>query len=115
MQVEEGAAIVSLFADDPDIAPILEGFTSRLSDQIDAMRQACAEGRHEDLQRMAHKLKGAGGSYGYPTLTESCLALEDAAKAGDAITEKTSLDIVAAIGRNIQNGYHTHPLTVGTL
>ena len=37
-----------------------------LAGLIDAMRQAIADGRHEELQRAAHNLKGAGGGYGYP-------------------------------------------------
>ena len=44
--------IVSQFADDPEIAEILGGFVGRLAGQIDAMRQALADGRHEDLQRL---------------------------------------------------------------
>ena len=74
------AAIVSQFIDDPDMAEILQGFVGRLAGQLDAMRQALADGQHEELRRLAHKLKGAGGSYGYPSLTEACRLLEDAAK-----------------------------------
>ena len=37
----------------------------------------------EALQRLAHQLKGAGGSYGYPALTDPAKALEETAKARD--------------------------------
>ena len=80
----EGKPIVSQYAGDPEVAEILGDFVARLVDQVEAMRKTHAGGRHEELQRLAHKLKGAGGSYGYPMLTEVCKALEIAAKAATA-------------------------------
>jgi PAS domain S-box-containing protein len=97
--------IVSQFADDPEIAEILGGFVERLADQVEAMRTECESGRHEDLRRLAHKLKGAGGSYGYPGLTKHCGALEEAAKSSDPRAEAAALDAVAALSQAIQQGY----------
>ena len=85
-------AIVSQFIDDPDMAQIIQGFVGRLADQLDAMRQALAGGRHEELRRLAHQLKGAGGSYGYPSLTEACKVLEDSAKMRDNVAAGAALD-----------------------
>jgi len=96
--------IVSEFADDPEMAPILEGFVGRLAGQVEAMREAHAEGRHEELQRLAHKLKGAAGSYGYPSLTQACRVLEDAAKARRVDEARRDIDDVAAVIQAIQNG-----------
>ncbi len=101
----DGDAAISQYADDPDIAEILGSFVARLAAQIDAMREEHRAGRHEDLQRLAHKLKGAGGSYGYPYLTELCRTLEEAAKTRDAAAEAASLDAVAALVQAIQQGY----------
>ena len=66
---------------------ILPGFVDRLDDQLAAMHQALAHQQHDELRRLAHKLKGAGGSYGYPTLTDACKALEDTAKSADFAAE----------------------------
>jgi CheY-like chemotaxis protein/HPt (histidine-containing phosphotransfer) domain-containing protein len=98
-------AIVSQYAHDREIAEILGGFVGRLAGQIEAMHQALVAGRHEELQRLAHKLKGAGGSYGYPLLTAACKSLEDAARRRDNTAEAAVLDAVAALSQAIQQGY----------
>jgi HPt (histidine-containing phosphotransfer) domain-containing protein len=71
------------------------------------MRQTLSVGQYEELQRCAHKLKGAGGSYGYPLLTDACKVLEDAAKLRDESKCSMAIDAVAALSRAIQNGYTT--------
>ena len=68
--------IASQFADDPQLANILPGFIERLPCQLDALCKALEEERLEDAERLAHRLKGAGGSYGYPTLSEVARSLE---------------------------------------
>ena len=65
---EQDAAIVSLYVNDPDITAILDGYIERLGRQIDEMRQALAKPDLDDLQRLAHRMKGAAGNYGYPIL-----------------------------------------------
>ncbi len=97
--------IISRFAGDPDLAELLAGFVGRLQDQVQAMRQALCDSRFDDLRRDAHKLKGAGGSYGYPMLTEACKNLEEAAKVQNAGAATTALDAVADLVRAIENGY----------
>ncbi len=99
--------IVSLLADDPDVAGILEGFIARLDAQIGDMRQAHADGRYEELQRYAHRLKGAGGCYGYPTLTDACKTLEDAAKVREHAAAGQALEATAALCQAIQEGHET--------
>ena len=106
---------MSQFIDDPDMAPIIQGFVGRLADQLDAMRQALAGGRHEELRRLAHKLKGAGGSYGYPSLTEACKVLEDSVKMGDNVAAGAALDGLAALIRAIENGCLADTLAGETL
>jgi HPt (histidine-containing phosphotransfer) domain-containing protein len=101
----EGGAIVSQYADDPEIAEILGGFVERLAGQVDAMRQALADGREEELKRLAHRLKGAGGSYGYPRLTEACKVLEEAAQAHETAAEAAAFAAVAALSQAIEQGY----------
>ena len=80
---DSAAVVRSDFADDPDFADIIAQFVSGLSEKLWSMREALDEGDFETLRRLAHQLKGAGGSYGYPTLTDSAKVLEDAAKVQD--------------------------------
>ena len=97
--------MVSEFSDDPEMAMILGEFVGRLNGQVEAMRQAYANGLHEELQRLGHRLKGAGGSYGYPLLTNAGKQLEDAVKAGDRGAAKTAIDTIAEMCQAIHKGY----------
>ncbi len=76
-------SIQSEFADDPDMVEIIDDFVKGLPDIISSMREAAKHNHHEELQRLAHQLKGAGGGYGYPLLTKTAKNLEDAAKTRD--------------------------------
>ena len=54
----------------------------------------------------AHRLKGAGGSYGYPSLTDACKAAGRRRQgAGIARRPAQAVDAVAALIRAIQSGY----------
>jgi CheY-like chemotaxis protein len=75
--------IESEFADDPDFVEIIDQFVASLAEKLHSMKESLANGDFETLQRFAHQLKGAGGSYGYPGLTDAAKLLEDAAKAQD--------------------------------
>jgi CheY-like chemotaxis protein/HPt (histidine-containing phosphotransfer) domain-containing protein len=109
----EDPPMVSQYADDEEIAEILGGFVGGLAGQIDAMHAAHESGQHDALRRLAHKLKGAGGSYGYPCLTAVSGTLEEAAKACDASAEVAALDAVAAMSLAIQRGYDKFTCTTG--
>ncbi len=110
----EGEVMVSAFRDDPEMAMILGEFIGRLNGQVAAMQQAYADDLYEELQRLAHRLKGAGGSYGFPLLTDASKKLEDACKARDGDTAKTTIDDIAAMCLAIQRGYAPFALTERT-
>jgi HPt (histidine-containing phosphotransfer) domain-containing protein len=68
------------------------------------------EERLEDAERLAHRLKGAGGSYGYPTLSEAARLLEVAAKAREIGGTAAALVEVKEVCAAIRAGWtgHTH-------
>jgi PAS domain S-box-containing protein len=103
--------IISLYARDPEIMPILAGYIERLDPQVNDMRAALSEGRFPDLQRFAHCMKGSGGNYGYPMLTEAAKILEDAAKAQDAQSASQELEKITVLCKAVHNGYHNSSLT----
>jgi len=105
LEADAQEAPVSQFADDPDIAAILGPFVAGLDAQVRAMHEALAGHRHQDLRRVAHQMKGAGGSYGYPALTDAAKALEDAAKNEDPAGAATALERLAALCQAIQRGH----------
>jgi PAS domain S-box-containing protein len=112
--VREGDVMLSAFRDDPEMAMILGEFIGRLNGQVAAMQQAYADDHYENLQRLAHRLKGAGGSYGYPLLTEASKRLEDACKARDSDAAKAAIDDIAAMCLAIRRGYTPYTLTERT-
>ena len=80
---QAGQVLQSEFTDDADLVEVIDQFVADLPGRVQQMREAVANGCFQDLQRLAHQLKGVGGSYGYPALTDAVKPLEDAAEASD--------------------------------
>lgn len=78
------AALHSDFADDPEMAELIDVFVGGLADTVSSIEAAYASGRHDELGRLAHQLKEAGGSYGFPSLTDAARAVEAAVRSGAA-------------------------------
>jgi len=87
----DGGAIKSQFADDPEMSELIEAFVARLPETADAMAQALANNCFDELRRLAHQLKGSGGGYGYPSLTQQARKLEDSARAADGEAARLAL------------------------
>jgi CheY-like chemotaxis protein len=100
--------IISQYVDDPDIMPILGGYVEHLGGQVDEMRVALGNAQFADLHRLAHRMKGSGGNYGYSMLTDAARDLEDAAKAQDLHLAGWALQQVALLCRAIENGYRNY-------
>jgi PAS domain S-box-containing protein len=98
-------AITSDYVDDPDLADIIGGFVGRLSETISAMRALLEKDDRRELQRQAHQLKGAGGGYGYPAITDAAKALEDAVKADDMAQATSALDALDAVCQAVIAGH----------
>ncbi len=105
--------ISSQFADDPQLADILPGFVERLPGQLVALCNALKEERLEDAERLAHRLKGEGGSYGYPTLSEVAKAMELAAKARDVGGAAGALAGVKEVCTAIEVGWTSRTAETG--
>jgi PAS domain S-box-containing protein len=101
----QNEGIVSMFAGDPQLAGILPGFVEHLPGHLDALCEALEEERLEDVQRLAHRLTGAGGSYGFPTLSAVTNSLELAAKAHDIGDAAEALAEVKKVCVAIQAGW----------
>ncbi len=100
----EPERIVSELADDPEIAEIIPEFVESLDGQLRAIRQAVSGKSFDDVRRAAHKLKGAGGGYGYPVLTDVAAAVEKHAKAGDADALSGAMEHLTAVCCGIRAG-----------
>jgi signal transduction histidine kinase/CheY-like chemotaxis protein len=75
-----GEAILStLPTDDPDFREIVVEFAERLDEKLNAMRQANGAKDFQELACLAHWLKGAGGTAGFPAFTQPAKHLESQA------------------------------------
>ena len=72
------SAVHSVYADDPDFQDLLALFYESLASQRVVLESAFRERRWDELSRMAHQLKGSGGGFGFPELSQAALALETA-------------------------------------
>ncbi len=69
--------------EDEDFRVIVEEFIVRLNGKMQQMRDCFEAGNWPELKQLAHWLKGAGGSAGFPALTTIAAELEDVLAAGD--------------------------------
>ena len=75
------ASIRSTYESDPDMLEIVREFASELPARIAKLEAHLAAGELRELQTLAHQLKGAGGGYGFPQITDASRRLEAAAAA----------------------------------
>ncbi|MBS1259574.1 MAG: Sensor histidine kinase RcsC [Candidatus Scalindua arabica] len=100
--------IYSEYADDADLVELIDEFAAGLEADVESMRKVLESGDHDGLRRLAHQMKGAGGSYGYPMLTEAAKAIEEAAKAEDVKAGTVALDKLEAFCRSVIRGRETN-------
>ena len=79
-----------LVREDANFAELVAEFVDGLAERLAAMEDAMQAADFEQLRTYAHRLKGSGGGYGYPLLTEHAASLEQCArqKAVDACAEQ---------------------------
>lgn len=90
------APIYSDLCVDPELRPIVAEFVNELPNRVDAMLACFQQGQLDQLETLAHQVKGAAGSYGFAPVTPVASELEVAAR--DRATEA---EIHAAL-RNLQ-------------
>ena len=79
--VSEPPLISRLAAGNPRFQPIIAKFAGRLTEQLDRMAEAWNQKDFDEIARLAHWLKGAGGTVGFDAFTEPASELEQLAKA----------------------------------
>jgi CheY-like chemotaxis protein/anti-sigma regulatory factor (Ser/Thr protein kinase) len=73
------------FAYDPDLKEVLAQFIEKLPHQVAKLSALLRDGNLDDLRRAVHQLKGAGGGYGFPEITETAAVAEQRIRAADSI------------------------------
>jgi len=68
--------LYSSLAADPDLGDLVQMFVDEMPDRIGGFEARLEVGDWHALQRSAHQLKGAAGSYGFDHLTPCAARLE---------------------------------------
>lgn len=94
-------ALYSTLGDDPDLSELVEYFVAEVPQRKATLEASFASGDHELLQRTAHQIKGAAGSYGFDALTPAAAALEAAVRDGlpQADVERLLRELLALFDR----------------
>ena len=96
--------LVSRHARHAKLGPIALRFVQQLAPKLVEMRTAAASDDHAELARLAHWLKGAGGSMGFDDLFEPSKRLEECAQAGDGPAARSIMDELDHLERRIRLG-----------
>jgi len=84
------AILRSKYADDEQMRDLLAKFVGGLPDRVSRIMDSLHRGELEDLRRLLHQLKGAGGGYGFAPITAAAAQAESAIKTGQAIDAITA-------------------------
>ncbi len=85
-----------------DFEPLLPKFMTNRKKEVVAMRDALAQHDFETIRKIAHGMKGAGGSYGFDCITTMAATMEQAAKSGTADPIRTELEALATYLEQVQ-------------
>lgn len=91
-----------LLQSDPDLLDIVQEFVDTLHARIAELQAAYSTQNWDTLTMLAHRLKGAGGSYGYPDISELGATMEQQFKAHSAAAFQswiTQLETLASAAR----------------
>ncbi len=83
-----------------DLEVLIPRYMERRHKEVDSFRAQLAAADFEALRIGGHSLKGSGGGYGFPLLTQIGAAIETAAKTQDiAVIEAALVEYKDYIGR----------------
>ncbi len=76
--------ISQLLLEDADLRDVVEEFVAGLETRICELQEAHQKLDFEALTTLAHRLKGAAGSYGYPDISQHCAEMEQRFRSHEA-------------------------------
>jgi HPt (histidine-containing phosphotransfer) domain-containing protein len=75
-----------------DFEPLLTKFMANRKKETVTMRDALAQQDFDTVRKVAHGMKGAGGSYGFDRITEMAAVIEQSAKVQAAAAIESELE-----------------------
>ncbi|MBD0315528.1 MAG: Hpt domain-containing protein [Nitrospiraceae bacterium] len=104
----EKAAMRFTVTIEPEFEPMIPRFMENRSKELAAMQAALTRQDFESIRRLAHGLKGAGGSYGFDGLSTLGNEVEQAAKAADETGVASGLSSIAAYLTGVEVTFGTY-------
>ena len=101
--VQSWGPIYSDFGDDPEMAELIEYFVKTMPAKIATFEECVAAKDWAAVERLAHQLKGSAGGYGFHSITQQALRVEQAARSNTPESELMPLiDDLLASGRAVR-------------
>ena len=85
-----------------DFGPLMSKFMTNRKNEVVTMRDALAQQDLETVRKVAHGMKGAGGSYGFDRITTMAATIEHMAKTGTSAGLAEELDQLALYLEQVQ-------------
>ncbi|SPP64948.1 Hpt domain-containing protein [Nitrospira lenta] len=85
-----------------DFEPLLPKFMTNRKREVVTMSEALARQDFDTVRKVAHGMKGAGGSFGFDLVTARAATIEQAAKTGSAASIATELALLATYLEQVQ-------------
>jgi histidine phosphotransfer protein HptB len=94
----------STLTGEADMVELLALFVSELPQRLVDIRQAAQGHNWQEVRRLAHQIRGAGGSYGFPLLTTAAGQVETVAQSPQmSIQElRAALDQLTAVSERLR-------------
>ena len=73
-------------------APLIPRFLDGRRADLVLLREHLSQGAFDEIRKVAHRLKGSGGFYGFNDISTIGATLEEAASAQDAVTVRRCVD-----------------------
>jgi len=86
----------------PKFEAIAKQFVVRLEEQSELMQQCLDDGDFDQLAKLAHWLKGSGGTVGFNDFAEPARTLENAAKTSDITAAQNTLTTIGGLRSRIR-------------
>lgn len=98
--------VSDLLTTDPDLIDIVQEFVDGLGGRVTELQKAFDQQNWDMLTTLAHRLKGAGGSYGYPEISGLGAEMERCFKAHVVGEFDSWIVQLQALTNAARNGLH---------
>jgi len=97
IQRDASQKCISEFANDPDMLDLVNEYVTSFDGTVSEIRSSLESRCFEHLGRLAHQLKGSGGGYGFPIISEVASKLEAKVKSTTSPSESELTSIQESV------------------